>query len=177
MLTAKSVSPLVTNRLPGDSEFRFFFSREESRVHVHVSHPDNEAKFWLKPTIELARNSGLSSSKIKEAERLVVSRQQEILMPGTTTFEAKVTNISGHCTWMFIDDEELALPYSELPWFKAATIQQIINVNSPTDHHLCWPDLDVDLSLESIRDNEKFTLRAKTTFQPCHSAEPPPESL
>ena len=62
-----------------DGEFRFFFfSREESRVHIHVSHPDGEAKFWLKPTIELARNIGLSSSKIKDAERLIKSRQQEI---------------------------------------------------------------------------------------------------
>jgi hypothetical protein len=62
-----------------DGEFRFFFfSREESRVHIHVSHPDGEAKFWLKPTIELARNIGLSSSKIKDAERLIESRQQEI---------------------------------------------------------------------------------------------------
>lgn len=62
-----------------DGEFRFFFfSREESRVHIHVSHPDGEAKFWLKPTIELARNIGLSSSKIKDAERLIQSRQQEI---------------------------------------------------------------------------------------------------
>jgi hypothetical protein len=62
-----------------DGEFRFFFfSREESRVHIHVSHPDGEAKFWLKPNLELARNIGLSSSKIKDAERIIESRQQEI---------------------------------------------------------------------------------------------------
>ncbi|MCT0225754.1 DUF4160 domain-containing protein [Synechococcus sp. CS-1328] len=63
-----------------DGEFRFFFfSREESRMHIHVSHRDGEAKFWLSPSIELARNIGLSSSKIKDAERLAVSRQQEII--------------------------------------------------------------------------------------------------
>ncbi len=62
-----------------ESEFRFFFfSREESRMHIHVSHPDGEAKFWLRPSIELARNIGLSSSKIKDAERIVKSHQQEI---------------------------------------------------------------------------------------------------
>jgi hypothetical protein len=55
------------------------FSREESRVHIHVSHPDGEAKFWLKPNIELARNIGLSSAKLKDAERLIESRQQEII--------------------------------------------------------------------------------------------------
>jgi hypothetical protein len=46
---------------------------------IHVSHPDGEAKFWLKPSIELARNIGLSSTKIKDAQRLLESRQQEII--------------------------------------------------------------------------------------------------
>jgi hypothetical protein len=44
-----------------------------------VSHPDGEAKFWFSPTVELARNIGLSSQRIKEAERLVETRQQEII--------------------------------------------------------------------------------------------------
>jgi Domain of unknown function (DUF4160) len=63
-----------------EGEFRFFFfSREETRPHVHVSHPDGEAKFWISPTVELARNIGLSSPRIKEAEHLVETRQQEII--------------------------------------------------------------------------------------------------
>jgi hypothetical protein len=63
-----------------DGDFRFFFfSREESRPHVHVSHPDGEAKFWLSPTVELARKIGLSLQRIKEAERLVETRHQEII--------------------------------------------------------------------------------------------------
>jgi hypothetical protein len=44
-----------------DHGFRFhFFSREETRMHVHVSCGNGEAKFWLEPDIELARNAGLS---------------------------------------------------------------------------------------------------------------------
>lgn len=63
-----------------EGEFRFyFFSREESRMHVHVSHPDGEAKFWLTPSIELARNIGLSATKLGQAERLVQTRQQQII--------------------------------------------------------------------------------------------------
>jgi hypothetical protein len=38
---------------------------------------------------------------------------------------------------MQIDDEELALPASEFPWFKAALIQQILNVLRPMAEHLC----------------------------------------
>jgi hypothetical protein len=44
-----------------DGQFRlFFFSREETRIHVHVSHPDGEAKFWLTPEIHLAIAVGLN---------------------------------------------------------------------------------------------------------------------
>ena len=76
---------------------------------------------------------------------------------------------------MLIDNEELALPYPELPWFKAATIQQIFNVLRPRADHLYWPDLNVDLFVESIRHPENFPLRAKSTFQQCHSLVLPPE--
>ncbi|MGD9164083.1 MAG: DUF4160 domain-containing protein [Chromatiales bacterium] len=34
----------------------FFFSREEERPHVHVISADGEAKFWLEPDIEIAKN-------------------------------------------------------------------------------------------------------------------------
>jgi len=98
-------------------------------------------------------------------------------MPGTTTLAAEVTRASGHCAWIFIDDQELALPYSEYPWFHAVPIQWMINVLRPTADHLYWPGFDVDLSIESMRHPQTFPLRAKRTFQPCRSPEPPPESL
>ena len=56
----------------------YFFSREERRRHVHVQHPDGEAKFWLEPRIELARNYGLSSRQLKAALRLVKERSNEL---------------------------------------------------------------------------------------------------
>jgi len=30
-------------------------------MHVHVSHPDGEATFWLKPEVELATQTGLAT--------------------------------------------------------------------------------------------------------------------
>jgi hypothetical protein len=35
----------------------FFFSREESRMHIHVAYADREAKFWLSPQIEWQRTT------------------------------------------------------------------------------------------------------------------------
>jgi hypothetical protein len=59
--------------------FRFyFFSREESRIHVHVQGQNGEAKFWLEPSIELAQYVGLTQREINEALRLVQEHQNDI---------------------------------------------------------------------------------------------------
>ena len=56
----------------------FFFSREEARIHVHVLGADGEAKIWLEPEIQVARNYGLSRKRLKTALRLVKEREDEI---------------------------------------------------------------------------------------------------
>lgn len=69
------VSPTVFREGP----FRaFFFSLEESRMHVHVSSPDGEVKFWLEPEINIARNHGLTEQDLNRVRQLVVERQEEI---------------------------------------------------------------------------------------------------
>lgn len=61
------------------SGFRyFFFSREETRMHIHVSHPDGEAKFWLSPDVALASCSGLSAQQLHVAERFVRDHHLEM---------------------------------------------------------------------------------------------------
>lgn len=82
-------------------------------------------------------------------------------MPGTNTSVAEVTNVSRHGFWVLLDDEELLVPFDEFPWFKKATIEQLTKVEWPKPDHLFWPELDVDLSVESIRNPEKFPLRSK----------------
>ncbi len=62
-----------------EGQFRlFFFSREETRIHVHVAHPDGEAKFWLTPSVHLAANIGLSTMQIFQAQAVVESHIEEI---------------------------------------------------------------------------------------------------
>ena len=56
----------------------FFFSREEPRIHVHVAHPDGEAKFWLAPQVALANYTGLSASQRPEAQAVVEAHLEEI---------------------------------------------------------------------------------------------------
>ena len=62
-----------------DGPFRlYFFSREETRIHVHVAHPDGEAKFWLSPSVTLATQTGLSPRQIDAAESAVERHIVEI---------------------------------------------------------------------------------------------------
>ena len=56
----------------------FFFSREESRPHVHVYCADGEAKFWLDPQIELARNYRLSEVQLRETEAIIEAHYDEL---------------------------------------------------------------------------------------------------
>ena len=79
-------------------------------------------------------------------------------MPGIVTSEVEVTNISKHCFWVLLGNEELAIPFTEFPWFKDATIEQISDVQLPNANHLYWPKLDIDLSVESIRNPRNFPL-------------------
>lgn len=70
-----SVSPTIFR----DGPYRFFFfSREESRMHVHVYSSNGEAKFWMRPRIELAQNWGIPSREISVLARIISSHADEI---------------------------------------------------------------------------------------------------
>ena len=62
-----------------EAGFRFFFfSREEPRMHIHVQCGSGEAKFWLEPNLDLARNQGLNEKELGKARILIEERIDEI---------------------------------------------------------------------------------------------------
>jgi hypothetical protein len=85
------------------------------------------------------------------------------VLPGASTLEVEVTNVSKHGFWLLLGDEELFVPFSEFPWFKDAPIAKLLNVERPHEHHLYWPDLDVDLAVKSIRHPEQYPLVARSS--------------
>ncbi|NBT35529.1 MAG: DUF2442 domain-containing protein [Betaproteobacteria bacterium] len=82
-------------------------------------------------------------------------------MPGTSTFPVEVTNVSRHGLWILFGDEELFLPFRHFPWFREASIEKISVIERQTADHLYWPLLDIDLSVESIRNPDAFPLVAR----------------
>jgi hypothetical protein len=81
-------------------------------------------------------------------------------MPGISTLAAEVTHVFREGFWLLLEDEELLVPFAQFPWFRKATIEQVSRVERPTEDHLYWPDLDVDLSVRSIRNPGSFPLIA-----------------
>lgn len=81
---------------------------------------------------------------------------------GKNTSEIAVTDISPDGVWVLINDEELFMPFNSFPWFKKATVEQILNVvaESPGAYH--WPELDIDLGINSIRHPDKYPLVYET---------------
>jgi len=48
-------------------------------MHVHISCPDGEAKFWLEPILALASHSGLTARELARMQKLVKERHGEII--------------------------------------------------------------------------------------------------
>ena len=83
---------------------------------------------------------------------------------GKSTLAVEVTNISSHGIWLLTGEKEVFIPHEEFPWFKDAPIRKIVNVEEPTPGHFYWPELDVDLGIETIEHPERFPLKAKNSI-------------
>lgn len=82
-------------------------------------------------------------------------------MLGADTLEVEVSNISRHGIWLLLGEREMFLSYDDFPWFKDASVSAVLNVQLPQPDHLYWPDLDIDLTVESIEHPERFPLMSR----------------
>lgn len=80
---------------------------------------------------------------------------------GSGTSNVEVTNVSPFGFWLLLSGEEQYLAFADFPWFRDATIAELGNVEQPSPEHLYWPELDVDVAVESIRDPQRFPLMSR----------------
>jgi len=117
-----------------------------------------------KPNIGLIQKLNLLNLSVfldvKSTKHFALYRSMNVTSAtlGISTSPVEVTNISKHGFWLLLGDEELFLPFSEFPWFRDANVGKILHVELPSSNHLYWPDLDIDLAVESIRHPEHFPL-------------------
>ena len=73
----------------------------------------------------------------------------------------EVLGLTPNGLWLLTQGEEYFLSYKEFPWFENAPVKAVFNVEKQGESGFCWPDLDVDLSLDGIKHPEKYPLKAK----------------
>ena len=84
-------------------------------------------------------------------------------MHGASTSVVEVSHVSKHGFWLLQKDEELLVSFAEFPWFKEVSIEQLSKVELPSDNHLYWPQLDIDICVDSIRNPKAFPLISKVS--------------
>ena len=67
-------------------------------------------------------------------------------------------NVAARGFWLLLDGREVFVGFDRFPWFRDATIGELTRVEMPHAGHLLWPDLDVDLEVESIDHPERYPL-------------------
>ena len=77
---------------------------------------------------------------------------------GQSISAVEVTNVSPHGFWLLVEEREHFVPFKDFPWFRDASIAELMKVELPSPHHLYWPRLDVDLAVESLDHPERYPL-------------------
>jgi hypothetical protein len=85
--------------------------------------------------------------------------------PGRRTLKVELANVSPRGLWLLLDDREVFVPFREFPWFAKASIEQLAAVERPSENHLYWPLLDVDLAVDSLDHPNRYPLISR---DPAH---------
>jgi hypothetical protein len=63
----------------GPYHFSFFANERNEPPHVHASRDRMEAKFWLEPTVALARAVGFSAIELRRLQRIVEAHRDDFM--------------------------------------------------------------------------------------------------
>ena len=77
---------------------------------------------------------------------------------GKSTSLVEIVSISARGFGLSLPGQELFLSFEHFPWFRNIPVSVLSNVDLVSSDHLYWPELDVDLSVESILHPEMFPL-------------------
>ena len=64
---------------------------------------------------------------------------------------ASVLMINGQGIMLSVLGHDYFLSYNRIPWMQDAPIRSVLNVQMSGPEAIAWPDLDVDLEIDSLR--------------------------
>lgn len=88
----------------------------------------------------------------------IIKENMELQTLRTNISDVEVSNLSRHGFRLYVKGKEYFLQYEQYPWFKNATISEILDVQLLHKSHLYWFKLDVDLEITSLEYPGKYPL-------------------
>ena len=77
----------------------------------------------------------------------------------TTLVSVLMINAQG--IMLSVQGRDYFLSYNRVPWMQDAPIRSVLNVQMSGSEAIEWPDLDVDLEIDSLRHPERYPLVIK----------------
>jgi len=70
----------------------------------------------------------------------------------------EIAEVTAQGSLLRIGDEAWFVAFAAFPWFGKAAPDRLLHVDRPATHHLRWPELDIDLDVDSPRHPERYPL-------------------
>ena len=79
----------------------------------------------------------------------------------TSSTSVSVLMINAQGIMLSVLGNDYFLSYNRIPWMQDAPIRSVLNVQMSGSRAIEWPDLDVDLEIESLNHPERYPLIMK----------------
>ena len=79
--------------------------------------------------------------------------------PGKPIAVPTIAELTEDGFWLVLDDRRIFVDFREFPWFRGRSREELQNVERPFPDELRWPELDVDLTVDSLLHPERYPLR------------------
>ena len=86
---------------------------------------------------------------------------QTVSKNNSSNTSASVLMINAQGIMLSVLGHDYFLSYNRIPWMQDAPIRSVLNVQMSGPEAIEWPDLDVDLELDSLRHPERYPLVIK----------------
>jgi hypothetical protein len=99
----------------------------------------------------------------EDATRILMLADHADLFNHPLEHGVAVSYVTEYGFWLRTPEGDRFLAFANFPRFRDAPVRHILHVEEVTPGHYHWPDLDVDLSLQIVRNPERFPLVSKQT--------------
>ena len=86
---------------------------------------------------------------------------QTDLKNNTSSTSVSVLMINAQGIMLSVLGNDYFISYNRIPWMQDAPVRSVLNVQMSGNRAIEWPDLDVDLEIESLQHPERYPLVMK----------------